>query len=458
MMQLPTIENYDKGLLGQIYTINQSTSSGSGSVIGFRADGSKAVPYSATDGSFFDSVAAQVAFGDLNGDGFDDAVFVTGANVIAWDIKNDTMLWCSTIADAPHIGPIGCSRKPIIADINGDGKPEVVVFTWDNNQSGGDVEHGASTLDVFSATGKRYARQAFNAYSYAPAMCVGHFLSSLPGLQIALIALEFNHQTVSDSNWQYKLWLLGNLDTTAGTLSVISPPKSPTLWITGSCPLLWQHDCREFRRKRQRRAYLLHRPKRYRYSRRSQPVDSLLIYKIDNSSGALSRVAQYHVGYAYWTIFASAPALADIDGSGNQDIVLATDDSIYVLKFDGNAITPIVPTIHFGRVPSTRNDQSATTPQALVANIGGRNVIIANHSDGNIWAFDITKNNGVWQATSRSGFPMKTQGNVYAGCAVADLQGNDSLELVALDEAGYIFTWTRVRRGMQPALALRIRQ
>jgi len=38
-------------------------------------------------------------------------------------------------------------------------------------------------------------------------------------------------------------------------------------------------------------------------------------------------------------------------------------------------------------------------------------------------------------------FPLKTQGRVSEGCAIADLEGDGKLDLVAVDEGGYFYAW-----------------
>ena len=81
-----------------------------------------------------------------------------------------------------------------------------------------------------------------------------------------------------------------------------------------------------------------------------------------------------------------------------------------------------------------------------MANIGGENVILANHTDGNIWAFNIdsigSKGTGIFHVSLRPGFPLLSQGTLTQACAISDLQGNGMLDLVAADDAGYIYDWT----------------
>ncbi len=455
LMQAPTIANYDKGLQGQIYTAFNDIVT-NGAVVGFRADGSKAVPYAETNGSFCDSTAAQIAFADLTGSGCDDAIFVTSGYVVAWDIHNDSLLWRSPIADAPHFGSPNCWRKPVIADINGDGKPEIIVFTSDNSSDWSNNLSGVSTLDVFSSTGIRLSRNLFNAHSYPPAICVGSFVPGKPGLQIALIAYNYfqspdvSNDSAVSLHWQQKLWLLGPLSDTANVNGFSALPLIDATDIStvhsgwGRIPY-GSMSAGEFDGNGSTEIALCTGA----WGSGSVPggptitsggQDSLLIYKIDNGTGAFSEVASYKIAYKSSDIFASGPAIADIDG--HPDIVLATDDSIYVLNFDGTTITPVVPTIPFGRFSSTRTSNSDPTPQALVANINGENVILANHTDGSIWAFNIDNSGGSYHTTLRAGFPLQAQGTISQACAISALQGNGMLDLVAADDAGYIYDWT----------------
>ena len=198
LMQAPTIANYDKGIQGQIYTAFNDVVT-NGAVVGFRADGSKAVSYAANNGSFCDTTAAQISFADLTGSGYDDAILVTSGKLVAWDVKNDSLLWSSPIGDAPHSGSPSCWRKPVIADLNGDGKPEIIVCTADNTADWSYNTTGASTLDVFSSNGVRLRgmysarivirRQSASARSYKACRVSRSPLSPSTTTRIRTIAL-----------------------------------------------------------------------------------------------------------------------------------------------------------------------------------------------------------------------------------------------------------------------------
>src|SRR5262249_18023827 len=64
-----------------------------------------------------------VARGDLNGDGHDDLVAVTGEGyVIAHDVRNQVLLWKSTRME-------GAGKAVAVADLDGDAVPEVVALS-----------------------------------------------------------------------------------------------------------------------------------------------------------------------------------------------------------------------------------------------------------------------------------------------------------------------------------------
>ncbi|MBN2035651.1 MAG: hypothetical protein JW768_02800 [Chitinispirillaceae bacterium] len=82
------------------------------------------------------------------------------------------------------------------------------------------------------------------------------------------------------------------------------------------------------------------------------------------------------------------------------------------------------------------------TPQAFVADSSGQKRVFVNHQgDGSIWAFDIKYVFGSWQAIKVPGYPLKTQGRITEACAITDLEGDDTLDLTAVDDAGYIYAW-----------------
>jgi hypothetical protein len=155
----------------------------------------------------------------------------------------------------------------------------------------------------------------------------------------------------------------------------------------------------------------------------------------------LSSLCSCPVTFNVETIFGSNPAFGDVDHDGIQEVVMATDDSIHVLKFANDSLSALFPAIPFGFGKSQRPSENHNTPQALIAQIGntGKYQIIANHYNGGIWAYDIDRAMGIWSAAAHPGFPLKTAGRVSQSCALGDLDGKGTIGLVAADDAGFIY-------------------
>jgi hypothetical protein len=99
--------------------------------------------------------------------------------------------------------------------------------------------------------------------------------------------------------------------------------------------------------------------------------------------------------------------------------------------------------IPFGSVPTTR-DEGALMPQPLVVSIGNTDTsqIIINHcGDGNVWAFNVWYDGSTFKWNKREGFPLNVHGRISNACAVTDLEGDDTLDLVAVDQGGYMYAW-----------------
>jgi hypothetical protein len=97
-------------------------------------------------------------------------VFVTGDSIIGWNKNTKSSQWAHCITNSPHIGPVSSYRKPVIADIDGDGDVEIIVFYFDNRGN------GATTLDIFTHNGSLLARRNFADCSYPTAIAVGDFV------------------------------------------------------------------------------------------------------------------------------------------------------------------------------------------------------------------------------------------------------------------------------------------
>ncbi len=432
IMKAPSIGSFDKSGIAGIYAIAGSKD---GVVNAFRANGQEAVVNGANDGVFTELKAWQTAQVDIDNDGIDDAVFVTGDSIIGWNKNTKSSQWAHCITNSPHIGPVSSYRKPVIADIDGDGDVEIIVFYFDNRGN------GATTLDIFTHNGSLLARRNFADCSYPTAIAVGDFVKGTGhnGLEIAFITIPY----VNPTNWIYYLYVLeystGKVDVIDSAYvchamgGIVEGDSLTRIPYSGLSAADLDNDGN---------IELIFCMGGFPHS--TTIGDSLFVFRINSTSGSLSRVDQYPVNFMNTTIFGSSPAIADIDLDGKPDIVMATDDSIYILKLESGKLSPIVPIIQFGLVPANRLNSGYFTPQALVTKRGDSDStrIFVNHQgDGSIWAFDIDNDGSAWQANRVPGYPLKTRGRISEAIAVTDLEGEGILDLTAVDDAGYIYAW-----------------
>jgi hypothetical protein len=431
IMKAPSIGNHDKSATAGIYTIAGATNA---VAMAFRSNGQESVVKGINDGVIVDTNALQAAMGDLNDDGFDDAVLVTDSTLVAWDMRANSLLWSVAINDGSHKPSVSCFRKPLLADIDGNGKLEIIIFIVDNNG-------GISSLDAYAQNGSRLARRVFLDYCYAPAVAVGEFSRAHAGLEILLVARVAGSIPSTDDVTLYVL----DKNLTTISSAVVSTwysdaQSGKTVNVNGALAV---GNCYGDT------SYLEVVMSKGKASWSSAEVlDTLMACRVATATGTIvqsggkAQYAMYPVTFAKWTIFGSSPALADIDGDGVSDIVFATDDSLYVLKMAGqDSIVPLVRTA-FGHLRSNRLSGNGFTPQPIVADVNGQKRVFINHQgDGNIWAFDIKPYGYLWYASLTPGYPLKTRGRVSEACAVSDLDGDGMLDLTAADDAGYLYAW-----------------
>jgi hypothetical protein len=431
----PIVADWNKNGIASVYTITpqEAQFDSIGRAVGFRPDGQEAIVSGKNDGIVYDHHASNIAWADLDGDGQDEAIFTSGNDLIVRNFSDTSKSWKYPL-DTGHSKTLAWYCRPVISDVDGDNRLEVILYGMDNLWSG----HQRSTsLYVFKSDvngqGSLLARNDFHDNgSYQHGIAVGNFISGSTDQQILL------------SNWgSDSMYMLKGLSTSshrfqvssvliANVLDTVNPinPNSPLSvgQVTGSSQGLDAviNICQRVG---------------------ANPIDTLKVYSISNSDGSISTtpVAWAVIPIKLYSFWTGAPALADMNHDGKHEIVFATDDTIYVFKY-GNFNDTLIHAlkIPFGSVLSNRSDESAPMPQPLVVSIGNTDTsqIIINHcGDGNVWAFNVWYDGANYHWNKRDGFPLKVHGKVTNACAVTDLEGDDTLDLVAVDQGGYMYAW-----------------
>ncbi|EFK96964.1 transport protein ExbB2 [sediment metagenome] len=438
LMHNPFTGDWDKDGKAEIYSVS-STNHQTGSPIGFRSNGQEASVQGRNDGIITGRTDVwQIALADMDGDGFDDAVLATKDSLITYSIKTGAVLNRALVRQYPHDttadSKLWFLNRPVIADVNNDGKFEIVIYGMDNLLS---MSSTAMTLEVFDNQLKRLGKFRFiDAANFSSAPVVGNFYAGA-NLEIIVAGLDTLPVDSPDVK-KFKLFLFTCTSDTLNCLSLldnisICPWPAMTINTGISIGNLWATASLK--------EIVVGKGKMVWGDPNAR--DTLMVIGFDTSNGRFveNTIAQIPVNFSMATVHGSIPALADIADDGTDDIVFATDDSLYLFKMALATALTTMAKVRFGSVPANRLVQESFTPQPLVADIDndGKLEIVVNHQgDGKIWAYKVYSEDSLALC---DGYPLRTQGKVDKACEITDLEGDDTLDLVAADEAGMLYAW-----------------
>jgi hypothetical protein len=421
----PMVADYNKDGIAEIYSITpgESGDRSRAKAIGFRPDGQEAVVNGRNDGLVYDHHASNIAWADLDGDGKDEAVFTAGDTLIVRHLIDTAGSWARAL-NSGHSYGLEWYCRPVIADIDNDGSLEIILYGLDNspvdNVPSG--KYKATSLYVFKGNGILKARNDFSDMgAYQNGIAVGDF------------GIVMRH----DMN--KRLYLLKDL---VGSPARFDTSNSVLICDTSNGKVLFPNSPITVGMLKGLDAASDVVVNVADYGA-TNPHDTLKVYEINGAAGfsLLARAAVPFKMFSQWT---GSAALGDLDTDGIDEIVFASDDTLYLFKYEtGDTLTHIAK-IPFGSVPSNRLDIFAAMPQPLITNIGhgnGKQIIVNHYGDGKIWAFDIRFDGNVCHWSNHPGFPLVARGRISNACAVTDLEGDDTLDLVAVDDGGYMYAW-----------------
>jgi M6 family metalloprotease-like protein len=124
------------------------------------------------------------------------------------------------------------------------------------------------------------------------------------------------------------------------------------------------------------------------------------------------------------------PAVGDINSDGYPEIVVAGDSKIYAFNHTGSLLEnfPINLSLY------DLDGVISSTPVLGDVNNDGNPDIIVGLPSGAIYAFD-------YHADRIAGYPLPTSFSVDRACALGDIDHNGTLDLVAVENSGFVKAW-----------------
>ena len=117
----------------------------------------------------------------------------------------------------------------------------------------------------------------------------------------------------------------------------------------------------------------------------------------------------------------SSPAVADLDGDGSQDVVLAVGDQVFAVRNNGSALPGFPVTL--GTLPEDSRKRIFSSPAICALDGLGPKTIIVGGPDNKLYGIQS-------DGTERAGFPIAVKSQISSPPLCADVTGNGATDIL----------------------------
>ncbi|MDF1533927.1 MAG: FG-GAP-like repeat-containing protein, partial [Methanosarcinaceae archaeon] len=334
---------------------------------------------------------------DLDGDGDMEVVVVSEHTVYAYD-NSGVLLWSS----AAGIISTALQNAPIVGDINGDNKGEVITFGF--LESGYNLQY-YNYLYTFNSTNEKFHLTTGSNYNYNGWQ---YEMNAKPG---SPAFIDLDNDRIDEI-----------VVATAGNAEGGEFKAPPALFAFDNSSRLWYQTLPSPTIRTTASAV-------GDVNKDSNPdvivildgLDDIIAYSV-NGSGATEL---WRTGITTSSRTTRTAAIGDVYGDSNNEVIVAADNGVFTLKgTDGSEI--------WHRITDPINYSS---PVIGDIDNDGSNEIVVGSITGKVYA--LNGNNGA----DMSNFPVSTGRDIWSTPALVDLDGDSKKEIIVGSWDGNVHAW-----------------